>query len=140
MPNTSVPPWIYYGKFKQMSEILDYAGFYFIERVIVWDPQACEKHLPSNHPLILNLQKALSALETFSAEAIQATFKSVAAELGVKVGQLVHPVRLAARVRPKDPACMIDGDPARSVSWQMWIGIEANAWILRAKTTKIGDP
>ena len=55
-----------YGKFKQMSEILDYAGFYFTERdSIVWDPQACEKHLvPSNHPLILNLQKALSALET----------------------------------------------------------------------------
>ena len=95
-----------YGKFKQMSEILDYAGFYFIERdVIVWDPQACEKHLvPSNHPLILNLQKALSALETFSAEAIQATFKSVATELGVKVGQLVHPVRLACTGQTKGPS------------------------------------
>jgi glutamyl-tRNA synthetase len=38
---------------------------------------------------------ALSRLPGFDATAIEQTLKSLAAELGVKAGVLVHPVRLA---------------------------------------------
>lgn len=94
------------GKLKQVSEIKDYAGFYFQNPdEVEWDAEACEKQLiPENHALISALRDAFAALEQFNAEDIQPTFKSTAKELGVKVGALVHPVRLACTGKSTGPS------------------------------------
>ena len=83
------------GKFKMFGELPTYAGFYFKD-AIEYDPEAAGKDfVAENKPRVTRLRQALSALEPFDADPIGATFKSVAQELGVKTGVLVHPVRLA---------------------------------------------
>src|SRR5581483_5372629 len=83
------------GKFKMFGELPAYAGFYFKDQ-IEYDAEAAAKDfVPENKPRVLRLREALSALQPFEADSIGATFKTVAQELGVKTGILVHPVRLA---------------------------------------------
>jgi glutamyl-tRNA synthetase len=50
------------------------------------------------------LREALKMTEPFDATSVQATFKLVAGELGVKVGVLVHPARLACTGRAVGPS------------------------------------
>ena len=94
------------GKFKQMSEIGDYAGFYFKNpKDIVWDAEACAKQLiPENHAPIASLRAAFAAESAFTSDHIQAAFKATAKNLGVKVGALVHPVRLACTGKTTGPS------------------------------------
>jgi glutamyl-tRNA synthetase len=47
---------------------------------------------------------AFAKLEKFDAASIEAALKATAAELGVKVGVLVHPVRLACTGNPNGPS------------------------------------
>jgi len=83
------------GKVKLFSELPGYAGFYFREE-IAYDPAAAEKDFKAeNKPRVARLREALAKLESFEADPIGATLKSVAQELGVKAGVLVHPTRLA---------------------------------------------
>jgi len=83
------------GKFKLFTELPAYAGFYFKDQ-IEYDPEAARRDfVPENKPRVAKLREALAKLEPFEHEAIGATFASVAKELGVKTGVLVHPTRLA---------------------------------------------
>lgn len=83
------------GKFKLFGELPAYAGFYFREEVS-YDPEVAQRDFtPENKPRLARLREALSKLEPFEADPIGLTFKSVAQELGVKTGVLVHPARLA---------------------------------------------
>jgi glutamyl-tRNA synthetase len=83
------------GKFKLFGELPAYAGFYFREE-INYDPEAAQRDfIPENKPKLARLREALVKLEPFEADPIGSTFKSVAQELGVKTGVLVHPARLA---------------------------------------------
>jgi len=83
------------GKFKLFGELPAYAGFYFREE-INYDPEAAQRDfIPENKPRLAQLREALAKLEPFEADPIGLTFKSVAQELGVKTGVLVHPARLA---------------------------------------------
>jgi glutamyl-tRNA synthetase len=73
----------------------DYCGFYFTDD-FNYDPQGVAKHFTSEKkPLLKAVRDALSALEKFDADNIEATFKDAASKLGVKVGAIVHPTRLA---------------------------------------------
>jgi glutamyl-tRNA synthetase len=83
------------GKFKLFGELPAYAGFYFRED-ISYDQEAAQRDfIPENKPRLARLREALENLEPFEADPIGATFKSVAQELEVKTGVLVHPARLA---------------------------------------------
>ena len=83
------------GKFKIFSELPAYCGFYFTDE-ISYQPEGVAKHfIPENKPRLQALREALAALENFDAASIEATLKATAAQLGVKVGALVHPTRLA---------------------------------------------
>ena len=83
------------GKFKLFGELPAYAGFYFKDD-IQYDPEAAARDFtPENRPRLARLREALAALEPFEADPIGAALKSVAQELGVKAGILVHPTRLA---------------------------------------------
>jgi glutamyl-tRNA synthetase len=83
------------GKFRIFSELPAYGGFYF-KNEIVYQPEGVAKNLIfENKPRLEALRAAFEALEIFDATSIEAALKETAAQLGVKVGVLVHPTRLA---------------------------------------------
>ncbi|PWU11844.1 MAG: glutamate--tRNA ligase [Verrucomicrobia bacterium] len=92
------------GKIKLFSELPAYAGFYFTDD-IKYDPEAAARDFTSeNKPRLARLREALEKLEAFDPDPIGSTFKTVAQELGVKTGVLVHPVRLACCGNPAGPS------------------------------------
>jgi glutamyl-tRNA synthetase len=83
------------GKFRIFSELPAYCGFYFTDE-ISYQPEGVAKHfVPENKPRLEALRGAFVALETFDAAAVEAALKATAMQLGIKVGPLVHPTRLA---------------------------------------------
>ena len=83
------------GKINTFDELPSYCGFYFTED-FDYSPEGVAKYFTAeNKPRLKAVREALGALEKFDATRIEATFKITAAKLGVKVGELVHPTRLA---------------------------------------------
>ena len=92
------------SKVKLFSELPGYAGFYFQE-AISYDAEAVKKDfVPEAKPRLQRLREAFGGLSEFNAEALEKTLKATAAELGLKVGVLVHPTRLACTGRPAGPS------------------------------------
>jgi len=92
------------GKIKTFSELPGYAGFYFRDS-LQYDAEAAKKSfIPENKPRVEKLRDAFGKLATFDAASLEAALKAVAGELGVKVGVLVHPVRLACTGNPSGPS------------------------------------
>ena len=83
------------GKFKIFSELPAYCEFYFIDD-FQFSAEGVAKHfVPENKPHLLAVREAFAALEKFDAANLETGLKATAAQLGVKVGALVHPTRLA---------------------------------------------
>ena len=84
------------GKINTFDELPAYCGFYFTDD-FDYDPQSAAKHFtPESKPRLKAVRDAFSSLEKFDATEIEAALKATAAKLGVKVGAIVHPTRLAA--------------------------------------------
>lgn len=91
-------------KIKQFTDLPEFCDFYFQE-VASYDEEHAAAHLiPENLPRVVRLREMLAALETFDADSIQAGFKELAGELSVKVGVLVHPIRLACTGKKVGPS------------------------------------
>jgi len=83
------------GKIKRFADLPAYAGFYFTDEIKI-DPAAAAKDFtPENKLRVRRLRDTFAALSEFTAAALEQTLKSIATELGVKAGVLVHPTRLA---------------------------------------------
>ena len=83
------------GKINTFDELPAYCGFYFTDN-LEYNPEGVAKHFTAeNKPRLEAVRDALSALKKFDVAEIEATLKSTAANLGVKVGAIVHPTRLA---------------------------------------------
>ncbi len=92
------------GKIKTFSELPAYGGFYFKDE-ITYDPEAAKKcFVPENKSRLEKLRDAFAKADPFKAATLEAALKAVAAELGVKAGVLVHPVRLACTGNPSGPS------------------------------------
>ena len=92
------------GKIKTFSELPAYAGFYFKDD-ITYDPEAAKKSFtPENKPRLEKVRDAFGKLSVFDAASIEAALKATATELGVKVGVLIHPTRLATTGNPNGPS------------------------------------
>ncbi|MCC6822131.1 MAG: glutamate--tRNA ligase [Verrucomicrobia subdivision 3 bacterium] len=92
------------GKIKTFSELPAYAGFYFRDE-ITYDPEAAKKSfVVENKPRVEKVRDAFGKLTTFDAASIEAALKATATELGVKVGVLIHPTRLATTGNPNGPS------------------------------------
>lgn len=84
------------GKINTFNELPAYCGFYFTDD-FDYNPQSAAKYFtPENKPRLKVIRDTLSALEKFDAAEIEAALKTAAANLGVKLGAIVHPTRLAA--------------------------------------------
>jgi glutamyl-tRNA synthetase len=83
------------GKINTFDELPAYCGFYFTDNY-EYNPEGVAKHFTvENEPKLKAVRDALSALKKFEVAEIEGTLKSTAANLGVKVGAIVHPTRLA---------------------------------------------
>ena len=83
-------------KVKVLSALKDFCDFYFEEEIVEYDREASKKDfVPDNKPRLIRLRDTLTRLSSFDPATLETTLKSVAAELGVKAGVLVHPTRLA---------------------------------------------
>ena len=92
------------GKIKTFAELPAYAGFYFRDE-LTYEPEAAKKaFVPENKLRVEKVRDAFGKLATFDAASIEAALKATAAELGVKVGVLIHPTRLAATGNPNGPS------------------------------------
>jgi glutamyl-tRNA synthetase len=84
------------GKINTFDELPAYCGFYFTDD-FDYDPQSAVKHFtPENKPRLKAVRDSLSSLEKFDVAEIEVALKTTAAKLGVKLGPIVHPTRLAA--------------------------------------------
>nr|MBA3609350.1 glutamate--tRNA ligase [Chthoniobacterales bacterium] len=83
------------GKFRIFSELPAYCGFYFTDEISYQTEGVAKHFIPENKPRLQALREAFAGLENFDVNSIEAALKATAAQLGVKVGALVHPARLA---------------------------------------------
>jgi glutamyl-tRNA synthetase len=83
------------GKINTFDELPAYCGFYFTDDV-AFAPEGVAKHFTAeNKPRLKAVRGALAAVENFDTIEVEATLKATAMTLGVKVGALIHPTRLA---------------------------------------------
>ena len=83
------------GKINTFDELPIYCGFYFTDN-FDYSPESVAKHFTAeNKPRLKAVRDAFGALEKFDAIEVEAALKTTAANLGVKVGAIVHPTRLA---------------------------------------------
>lgn len=91
-------------KVKQFSDLPPFIDFYFQEPAPIPVGEARPEFSAEHRPRVARLREALERLDRFDADTLQGTFKAVAVEAGIKVGVLVHPVRLACTGRSIGPS------------------------------------
>jgi glutamyl-tRNA synthetase len=84
------------GKVRVFSELTAYGGFYFRDDFEFAAEGAAKHFVPENKTRLVAVRDAFAGLDSFDAANLETTLKATAANLGVKVGVLVHPTRLAA--------------------------------------------
>lgn len=83
-------------KGKLFKDLAPFVGFYFVaDDALVWEAEARAKALTAPAKAILEKLTTAFAATDFSAVQLEAALKAEAATLGVKVGALVQPVRVA---------------------------------------------
>jgi glutamyl-tRNA synthetase len=80
---------------KTLVELLDGAQFIFAKRPLKMDEKAAKLLTPEARKRLGALHGALSTVEDWSAAEIEAAVRSLAQELGVKLGDLAQPLRAA---------------------------------------------
>ncbi len=83
------------GKIRRFIELGPYAGFYFMSEIKVDPALAAQEFTAENKARLQKLREGFAQLQAFNAAGIEQTLKTIAKELGVKAGVLVHPARLA---------------------------------------------
>jgi glutamyl-tRNA synthetase len=83
------------GKFRIFNDLPAYGGFYFKDE-FESNPEGVAKHfVAENKPRLEAVRAAFAEAGPFDTTNLEAVLKATAAGLGVKVGVLVHPTRLA---------------------------------------------
>lgn len=92
------------GKFRLFSELPAYGGFYFRDQVPLDTAVKAELMTTENLARLTKLRGVFAALPIFDAASLETALKGVAAELGVKPGLLVHPLRFACTGARQGPS------------------------------------
>lgn len=92
------------GKVRIFAELAPYAEFYFRDDFAVDAEAALKQFTAENQPRVQRLREVFAAAAPFHAASLEAGLKAVAAELGVKAGVLVHPIRLACTGKTFGPS------------------------------------
>jgi glutamyl-tRNA synthetase len=91
-------------RLKVAGDILVYADFFLVEDPVM-DDDAVAKRLakPGTRSLLEAYAAAIETLEAFEPETLEAALKRVVEEAGLKVGDLIHPVRVAVSGKTVGP-------------------------------------
>ena len=91
-------------RLKVAGDILAYADFFLVEEPPM-DPEAVAKRLstPTSRSHLEAFAARLATVEPFEPAAIEQALKATAEAEGMKVGDLVHPVRVAVTGRSVGP-------------------------------------
>ena len=88
---------------KTLVEMVNWGTPYFGQEVAI-DEEAAKKHLtPTIVPSLTKVRDRFAADQTFSKESLEAAFKQIVEEEGLKMGQLAQPVRVALTGRTASP-------------------------------------
>jgi glutamyl-tRNA synthetase len=88
---------------KTLVEMADQALFYY-QDAVSYEPDAARKFLtPEALTALKALTAKLEALEDYTEQALEETFKAVMAETGLKLGKIAQPVRVALSGRSASP-------------------------------------
>lgn len=80
---------------RTLKEMAENSRYFFTDDVPL-DPKAASKHLTAEQaPMLQELQRRLQALEDWSAPAIHGVLTALATELGVGLGKVAQPLRVA---------------------------------------------
>ncbi|MCX5750319.1 MAG: glutamate--tRNA ligase [Candidatus Saganbacteria bacterium] len=84
---------------------ISYLAQYFFDDHIEYDPQAKEKYFtnPKAKEYLERIKAELEKLSGFTKPEIEAAFKGLAKEMGIKLGEIIHPTRLALTGRSESP-------------------------------------
>ena len=90
-------------KIKLFNEVKVFADFYFKDEV-EFETDPATEFTPEVKSRLAKLRTAYAAAPAFDSATLEKTLKAVVAELGVKSGLLVHPVRMATTGRSVGPS------------------------------------
>jgi glutamyl-tRNA synthetase len=95
---------LFHDRLVLIKDIVPLSDFCFQE-VAAYDPKGIEKHFkgPKARTILEALKTRLNDLAEWKKEEIEKIFKELAAELGVKLGVVIHPCRLALSGRSETP-------------------------------------
>ena len=83
---------------KIAGDILDYDDFFVDDDKLSYDPKAFQKRIlkpPDAQRLLAEFRDMLAATEAFDADAVDGQLHRFVEERGIKVGQIIHAVRVA---------------------------------------------
>jgi glutamyl-tRNA synthetase len=90
-------------RIKLAGDILDYQEFFVGDGDLTWDEKAFEKRIRKPHEargLLAALRSELGTAEDFSSPSLEALFSSFVDRHEIKLGQIVHAVRVAVSGKP----------------------------------------
>jgi glutamyl-tRNA synthetase len=89
---------------KTLVELADGVSYFFKDD-FTYDEKGVQKHFAPEGTAerLREAQKRLAEVEPFNAETIETAYRNLAAELGVKAAELIHPTRLAVSGRTIGP-------------------------------------
>jgi glutamyl-tRNA synthetase len=92
-------------KIKLLKELPEWTDYFFTED-FAFDPAAVAKSCsaPQTSDRLAQLAEKFSGAAAWDAASLEAALKSLAAELGVKAGELIHPCRVAASGKSHGPS------------------------------------
>lgn len=84
-------------RIKIAGDVLDYPEFFLADDQFAYDPKAVEKVLrkPGAADLLTRFQEPLAAQQPFEPAALEHLMTEFAADSGVKINEVIHPVRVA---------------------------------------------
>jgi len=95
---------VFHDRLVLIPEIVSLSN-YFFEDEFSYDPKGVEKYFKSENTkkILETLAQHLKKVEPFTRENIEPIFKSLAEEMKVKLGEVIHPCRLALTGRTESP-------------------------------------
>jgi len=84
-------------RIKVAGDILEFADFFLPDDQLPYDEQAFDKHVrkPGAAELLRKFRECLAAAEPFDAPALEALMHAFVAAEGIKIGEIIHAVRVA---------------------------------------------
>ena len=92
-------------KIKLLKELPDWTSYFFTEDY-PFDPEAVKKSCsgPQTAERLVKLAEKFSVLSSWDAAGLETALKTLATEMGIKTGELIHPCRVAVSGRSAGPS------------------------------------